>query len=141
MQKPKVYTLNAARFNSLEGFYIDLYQVMPFLPNWKPTHNLDALNDVLYSGFGKHPVVLIWKHAHKSKQDLGFEATRDFYQSKLPRGIEPFGGANKTDIRNPYNIQWVHNKITALENDQGETLFKILLDLFADHKNIRLILD
>lgn len=75
MQKSKVYTLNAARFDTLAGFYTALYRVIPFLPDYKPTHNLDALNDVLYSGFGKHPVVLIWKHADKSKQDLGFEAS------------------------------------------------------------------
>ncbi|RXG15949.1 RNAse (barnase) inhibitor barstar [Leeuwenhoekiella aestuarii] len=141
MQKPKVYTLNAARFDTLAGFYTTLYRVIPFLPEYKPAHNLDALHDVLYSGFGKLPVILIWKHAHKSKQDLGFEATRDFYQSKLPQGIKPCGGTNKTNSGNPYNIQWVHNKITALENDQGETLFEILLELFAAHKTFRLILN
>jgi len=141
MQIPKIYILNAARFDTLADFHTVLYRVIPFLPDYKPAHNLDALNDVLYSGFGKHPVVLIWKHAHKSKQDLGFEATRDFYQSKLPRAIKPFDNANKNDMGNPYNIQWIHNKITALENDQGETLFEILLNLFSDHKKIRLILN
>lgn len=128
MQKPKVYKFNAARFDTLTGFYTALYRVIPFLPDYKPAYNLDALHDVLYSGFGKHPVVLIWKHAHKSRQDLGIQTTRDFYQIKI-------------DIGKPYNIQWANKKITALENGKGETLFEILLDLFSDHKNIKLILN
>ncbi|RHR32402.1 hypothetical protein DWX43_02705 [Clostridium sp. AF19-22AC] len=40
--------------------------------------NLDAFNDILRGGFGRHdygePILIVWKHFERSKRTLGGEA-------------------------------------------------------------------
>lgn len=124
--KPE-FILNADDFNDLDGFYNQIYDMMTLYDDWKPAHNLDALNDMLYSGLGKE-AILIWTNSEKSKNDLGLNATLQFYQNKINQG-------------KPYNIEWAKEKIEELNSGNGQTLFEILIEIFSEHPNIELILE
>ncbi|SMC66203.1 barstar family protein [Moheibacter sediminis] len=123
----KEFRLDGNNFDDLEGFYIEIYKLMTLYEDWKPAHNLDALNDMLYSGFGEE-AILIWKNSEKSKLDLGSEATIDFYKNKVKHG-------------KPFNITWAKEKLEELQSEKGQTLFEILIEIFTDHPNIDLILE
>lgn len=124
---PALITLDASLFNDLEGFYTTIYGLMDWQEDWKPAHNLDALNDVLYSGFGTDPVVLVWENAAKSKTDLGLAATQVFYQQKIDHG-------------HPYSVSWAQEQLDALNAGEGQTLFDIIAEIFQSHKTITLLL-
>lgn len=123
--KPE-FVLNGNDFDDLEGFYLVIYKLMTLYEDWKPAHNLDALNDMLYSGFGEE-AILIWENSEKSKIDLGTDATIDFYQNKINKGY-------------PFNVEWAQEKLDELEVRKGQTLFDILVEIFSEHPKIKLIL-
>lgn len=120
------FTLKGNNFNDLDGFYIEIYRLMKLYDDWKPAHNLDALNDMLYSGFREN-AVLIWENSAKSKMDLGAKATIKFYQNKINHG-------------QPFNVEWSKGKLTEIESGKGQTLFDILVEIFTEHPKIELIL-
>ncbi|MFZ1789073.1 MAG: barstar family protein [Saprospiraceae bacterium] len=117
--------LDGNNFNNLEEFYTEIYRIMPNKPDWQPAHNLDALNDVMYDGFGKEPIVLMWKNVEKSKDDLGLEATVKFYERKIETGP-------------PFNIQWAKQQIAELKHGHGQTLFQIFVEIIQTQKHILL---
>ena len=119
--------LNGLDFHDLDGFYTVIYSMMDLYEDWKPAHNLDAFNDILYSGFGKERVKLVWEHSAKSKDDLGLQATRDFYQHKIDQG-------------QPYNTNWAAQQLEALNSGKGATLFDIIVEIFHAHRHIELVL-
>lgn len=124
--KPE-FVINGNDFDDLEGFYVEIYKLMTLYDDWKPAHNLDALNDMLYSGFGEE-AILIWKNSEKSKMDLGVEATIEFYQNKINQGY-------------PFNVEWAQEKLDELEVGKGQTLFDILVEIFSEHSKIKLMLE
>jgi len=125
----KTITINADHFSGLAGFYEEMNKLFMKDVDWKLGHSLDALNDILYGGFGVfnpgEPVLVRWLNASKSRADLGFEETRKNYQMKIEQGY-------------PYNVKLFQGKLAELENDQGQTLFDIIIEIFTDHKNIEL---
>ncbi len=121
------FVINSSNFDNLEGFYTHIYALMDWQEDWEPAHNLDALNDVLYSGFGAEPVTLIWEDFTKSENDLGITATQAFYQNKIKQG-------------KPYNIDWAKEQLNALMTGEGQTLFEIIVEIIQSHKQITLIL-
>lgn len=121
------FFLNAYKFNDLKGFYEEIYSLMNLYEDWKPSHNLDALNDMLYSGFGEN-AVLVWLNSEKSRKDLGKEATIEFYRNKINQG-------------KPFNVEWAKSKLTEIEIGKGQTLFEIILEIFAEHPRVKLILE
>jgi RNAse (barnase) inhibitor barstar len=122
------YILDAEKFNNLEGFYTTIYGLMDWQEDWAPGHNLDALNDVLYGGFGPDPVILIWQQAGKSKAELGLAATQAFYQHKIDQG-------------KPYNVIWAQEQLDALNAGEGQTLFDIIVEIIQSHQDITLVLE
>lgn len=98
--------------------------------DWKLGPNLDALNDMLYGGYGAikggQPVTLIWQNMEKSRADLGFDVTRNFYRSKL---------------QNPelFDCRKIKKDLAELERGTGATYFEIVLQIIADHPNIKLL--
>lgn len=70
----KEFILNSSKFDTIEGFYIEIEHIFTKNLDFKISYNLDALNDVLYGGFGAHeydePIQVIWQNSGKSKIDL-----------------------------------------------------------------------
>ncbi|MFN1215849.1 ribonuclease inhibitor [Chryseobacterium kwangjuense] len=124
-------TINASNFSDLPGFYDEVSSVLMKDTDWK-VGTLDGFDDILYGGFGVfengEPIEIIWKESQKSKEDLGFEATRTFYENKIRQG-------------KPFNIKLIQEKLDDLISGKGQTLFEILVEIIQSHKNITLILD
>lgn len=115
--------INGSHFSTLEGFYDEVSQLFMNNENWK-IGTLDGFNDVLYGFKGG----IIWKDSQKSKDDLGFDSTKKFYENKILQG-------------KPFNVDLIQQKLNELIDGNGQTLFEILIEIIKSHKNIQLILD
>ena len=91
--------------------------------DWK-VGTLDGFDDILYGFEGE----IIWRESEKSKQDMGFEATKIFYENKIKQG-------------KPFNVELIQQKLDDLIDGNGQTLFEILVEIIESHKNITLILE
>lgn len=123
--------ITGGHFSTLSGFYDEVSSILMKDADWK-VGTLDGFNDILYGGFGvfenKDEVELTWKDAEKSKDELGFEATREFYENKIRQG-------------KPFNTELIQQKLDELKAGNGQTLFDILIEIIELHKNITLILE
>lgn len=125
----KTITIEGKNIIDIATFYQEINRIFMSNENWKIGPSLDAFNDLLHGGFGeiksKEPITLIWKNFEENRKTLGLKTTKKFYESKL---IAP-------EI---YNINFVKEKITALESGDGSTYFEIILEIISDHSNITL---
>ena len=91
--------------------------------DWK-VGTLDGFDDILYGFKGE----MIWKDSQKSREDLGLEITKKFYENKIRQG-------------KPFNINLAQQKLDDLIAGNGQTLYDILIEIIESHKNITLVLD
>jgi len=119
----KSTVINGNQFSDLLGFYEEVSRVLMKDADWK-VGTLDGFDDILYGFQGE----IVWKESEKSKDDLGFEATKEFYENKIRKG-------------KPFNIDLAQQKLDDLIAGNGQTLFDILIEIIESHKNITLILD
>ena len=72
-----VFTIDGRRFSNMAGFYDEVERVFTFGLDWKMGRNLNAFNDILRGGFGRHecgqPIHIRWLAYEKSFRDLGKE--------------------------------------------------------------------
>ncbi|MBL7879871.1 MAG: ribonuclease inhibitor [Chryseobacterium gambrini] len=121
--KSKMTVINGSHFSNLEAFYEEASLLFLKDEDWK-VGTLDGFDDILYGYEGE----IIWKNAPKSKQDLGFDLTKQFFENKIRQG-------------KPFNVTLIQQKLDDLINGNGQTLFEILIEIIESHKNITLILD
>lgn len=119
----KMTVINGSHFSDLEGFYEEVCLLFMKDENWK-VGTLDGFDDILYGVDSD----ITWIDSQKSKEDLGFDLTKEFYE-------------NKIRIGKPFNMELIQNKLTDLVAGKGQTLFEILVEIIESHQNIRLILD
>lgn len=124
----KTLVLDGNRFGDVAGFYEEVERVFTKNLDWKPAHNLDAFNDLLYGGFGvyesREQIILRWKNSAKSAADLGFETTRKYYEYRFALGFP-----------NPAHWQKLLQELLA---GKGQTLFELIGAIVKDHPNIAL---
>ncbi len=124
----KTFTIHGENFSDISGFYGEVDRVFMQGETWMLGESLDAFDDLLYGGFGalagEKEIRLVWRGFEKSKVDLGLQATKDFYLQKL---------------RQPqvYNADWARQKLAGLEAGTGKTYFEMLLEIIAQHPNVR----
>lgn len=121
--KNKMTVINGSHFSNLEAFYEEASLLFLKDEDWK-VGTLDGFDDILYGYEGE----IIWKNAQKSKQDLGFDLTKQFYENKIRQG-------------KPFNVTLIQQKLDDLINGNVQTLFEILIDIIELHKNIKLFLE
>ena len=80
MDMREVFTIDGRRFSNMAGFYDEVERVFTFGLDWKIGRNLDAFNDILRGGFGRHeygqPIRIKWlayakKRPRSRKRDYG----------------------------------------------------------------------
>ena len=118
-----VTSINGGHFSDLEGFYNEVSQLFMKDEDWK-VGTLDGFDDILYGVESD----ITWKDSQKSKKDLGFDLTKEFYE-------------NKIRIGKPLNVDLIQQKLDDLIDGKGQTLFEILVEIIESHRNITLILD
>ena len=125
-----VLTIDGHRFHDIPGFYAEVNRVFMADEDWRLGESLDALNDMLYGGYGvlhgAGAVRLRWLAIDKSAADLGLTETRRWLTDKL---------------RHPgrFNINAIRQQLDALEDGMGPTFFQIVMEIFAEHPEIRLL--
>lgn len=126
----KTAVINGSRFSDLQGFYEEVSQVFMKNSDWK-VGTLDGFDDILYGGFGvfdnRDEIEVTWKDSQKSREDLGLNSTKEFYENKIRKG-------------KPFNVTLAQQKLNELNNGDGQTLFEILIEIIQSHKNITLVL-
>jgi len=128
----RTLTLNGDAISDIPTFYAEINRVFMADEDWAVGQSLDALDDLLYGGYGAleggEPVVLIWRDMEKNRGDLGLETTRAFYRQKLAR----------PDV---FDTARIKRDLAALEAGTGPTYFDIVLQIIAEHPEITLIGD
>ncbi|MEG0929119.1 ribonuclease inhibitor [Chryseobacterium sp.] len=127
----KMIVINGGHFSSLAGFYEEISNILMKDTDWK-VGTLDGFDDILYGGFGvfdnNEEIKIVWKESQKSKEDLGFKTTQEFYENKIRQG-------------KPFNIELIQQKLNDLMEGKGQTLFDVLIEIIQSHSNINLTLD
>ena len=77
MDMREVFTIDGRCFSNIAGFYDEVERVFTFGLDRKIGRNLNAFNDILRGGFGRHaygqPIHIRWLSYEKSVRNLGKE--------------------------------------------------------------------
>ncbi|MHC4741569.1 MAG: barstar family protein [Planctomycetota bacterium] len=132
MAQKKRFIIDGSRFDTLETFYDEVERILCPDLSFQWGRNLDAFNDILSGGFGsfeyEEPIDLIWKHAEKSKTDLGYEETVRCLRKWLWRCHL----ANRSHIK---------EEIRQAKQGNGQTIFDMLIEIIEENTHINLLLD
>lgn len=125
----RTLTLDGRRIRDLASFYAEINRVFMTGVDWPLGHSLDALDDMLYGGYGAldgdAPVTLVWTDFEKNRRDLSIDVTRAWLQDKL-------------DTPGRYDKARIRRDVDALEAGDGLTFFDLVLEIIAAHPNITL---
>ncbi len=123
--------IDGNKFSSLQTFYDEIENKLTKNLDFKIGRNLNAFNDVLYGGFGvfeyEDHIKLIWANSAKSQKYLGWDETIKHLSEQLKT-------CHST------NIDFVKTDLESAKKHNGETLFKIIVDIVKSHDHIELIL-
>ena len=101
MDMREMFTIDGRRFSNMAGFYDEVEQVFICGLDWKIGRNLNAFNDILRGGFGRHeygqPIHIQWLAYEKSVRNLGKETMDTIVEAKLGHGKHRDQGAHAND--------------------------------------------
>lgn len=124
----RTLTVDGAAIHDIASFYAEINRVFMADEDWRLGPSLDALDDMLYGGYGAlrggAPALVVWRHMDRARAALGVAATRAYYLDKLarPQSFKPAP---------------VRAALARLERG-GPTYFDLVLQVFAGHPNILL---
>lgn len=125
----KTLVIEGSRVHDIPSFYDEINRVFMADADWQLGPSLDALDDLLYGGFGalhgEPAVTLIWNAFEACREALGRDTTRAYYLKKL---AEP----------SRYDVERIKSDLAALEAGTGPTYFEIVLQIIAEHPNVDL---
>ncbi len=124
--------LDGSAIHDIPSFYAEINSVFMANEDWQLAPSLDALDDLLYAGYGAlaghASATLHWTHIAHSRAALGVAATRAWLQEKL---AQP----------DTFNAARIGAQLDALERGGGQTYFDIIMDVFAAHPTLQLRTD
>jgi RNAse (barnase) inhibitor barstar len=127
----KTLTIIGRNISDIPTFYAEINRVFMAKEDWQLGESLDALNDLLYGGYGaiegRERVRIVWQDVAASRAALGVETTRTFLARKLQR---PAG----------FDVDAIGRQLDALDRGTGQTYFEIIVEIISDHRNIELVL-
>jgi RNAse (barnase) inhibitor barstar len=122
--------LDGRRITDIASFYDEVNRVFMTGESWTLGPSLDALDDLLYGGYGAlhgaGRVRVEWTEHDVSLRALGRDATIAHHAAKLE---DP-----------AYDAERAREAIAELEAGGGRTYGEIVLDVFAGHPEIELVL-
>lgn len=126
------FTIEGAAIRDIASLYTELDRVFMGDEDWRLGPSLDALDDLLYGGFGAlvgaDDVHVIWRDHDASRRALGRDATMAYYREKLTRPAV-------------FDHSHFTRKLDEVEAGAGQTYFEIVLEIFAAHPDIALELE
>ncbi|WP_439558176.1 barstar family protein [Dyadobacter sp.] len=131
LSNSKQIVIDGNAVHDIPSFYDEVNRAFMQGEDWILGASLDAFSDLLFGGFGaikgNEPVELVWLNQRRSREVLGFETTKAYYTEKLAPD-------------SPFNKTHFTEKLKALESGEGQTYFDIILEIIAEHPNIKLII-
>lgn len=128
----QTFRLNGAEMSTIAACYDEFNRVFMVGVDWRFGPSLDALNDVLYGGYGAaagdEPFVVIWEQHELARAALGVGTTREWLEDKLRA---PAG----------FNRAFIEAQLAALEAGTGQTYFDLLREVFSEHPRVTLRLE
>lgn len=124
------FRIEGAAIHTIADLYDELNRLFMAQEDWRLGPSLDALDDLLYGGFGALvgvEAVVVWTDHRRSAEALGVAATRDWYRQKL----ELPG----------YNHDLFRERLRELDAGEGPTYFQLVQGVFADHPDVELRLE
>jgi RNAse (barnase) inhibitor barstar len=126
------FTIDGAAIRDIPSLYEELNRVFMADEDWRLGESLDALDDLLYGGFGalaatKGGVRIVWTDAAASRTALGRQATIGYYRQKLRR----------PDV---FDAKRFARLLAEAEAGNGATYFDLVQDVFAGHPEIAVTL-
>lgn len=122
--------LDGGRVRSIATFYDELDRVFMADEDWRLGPSLDALDDLLRGGFGAargaDRLTVVWHGFARSRDALGFAATRAYYRAKV---VDP-----------RCDTVLFRRRLDDLEAGRGKTYAELVLEVFADHPDVELLL-
>ena len=129
--QPRTLVIEGARIDGIRSFYAEINRVFMADEDWDLGPSLDALDDLLYGGYGAAagdgPVTIVWTDAEHARAALGTEATRAFYRDKLAHP-------------ETFDTERIARQLAELDAGTGPSYFDIVLEIFASHPRLRLVL-
>lgn len=123
--------IDGAGITGIASFYDELNRVFMAGETWRLGESLDALNDMLFGGYGALAGVAVatvtWRDAEASRAALGVPATEQLLRARMAG-------------RSHFNNTLIAAHLDALAAGHGTTYFDIVLQVFAEHPRITLIL-
>ncbi|RYY56568.1 MAG: ribonuclease inhibitor [Chitinophagaceae bacterium] len=128
----EIILIDGTLIHDIPSFYQEINRVFMQGEDWELGESLDALNDLLYGGYGvlsgDKPATVRWRGTKQSREALGYACTKQYYLEKLVPG-------------SPYNREFFKAKLEELEAGTGKTYFDIILEIISGHPNIVLETD
>lgn len=126
----KTFIIEGGNIHDLETLYEAFNKTFMANEDWQLAPSLDALNDLFYGGFGMmpadEPIEIIWQNFEQNRNLFAQDFTIKWYEQKL-------------DQSQHYNIKWIRERLIDLKKGKGPTYFEIILEIIAEHKQIRLV--
>ncbi|MCK6079517.1 ribonuclease inhibitor [Microbacterium sp. EYE_5] len=123
------YVIDGARIAGIPDLYAQLNSLFMASEDWRLGASLDALDDLLYGGFGAlsgdEAVRVVWWDAAHSRDALGQAETERWLRAKL---AQP-GTFDSATIR---------RQLDEVLAGTGPTYFDLVLEVFAGHPDVRL---
>jgi|SRR3989338_2760875 len=120
----KTIVIEGNNFKDFNGFYDEIG--LKFNCKGWLGKNLVAFDELLYLHTG--PVVVKWMSSNKSKNDLGYAETIEYYKNNL---VKVHRNNKKAAVE----------KLELAKNNEGKTLFEEVMSVFKNHPNIELLLE
>lgn len=122
----KHIVIDGEKFSDLESFFSEIERLLTKDLDWQVGHGLDAFNDLLRGGFGMHeyeePLHIKWVNFAKSRQDLGYNETSEYYRKVLKKC-------------HPMNRNHVEQKLQNAKECKGKTILDMIVDIILDSDN------
>ncbi len=122
--------IDGRAITGIDSLYAEFNRVFMAGEDWQLGPSLDALDDLLYGGYGAlqgHAAATVtWRDAELSRAALGMDATRAWLQAKLQQP-------------GTFNADMIGRQLDALERGEGQTYFEIVMEIFAGHPRITLL--
>jgi len=122
----KEILIDGNNFDTLDEFYNEINKLLTKDLTWKTGHNFNAFNDLLRGGFGIHeygePLLIKWVNYKKSKSDLGYNATIQYYKNMLNNCHQS-------------SIEHFKKELKNAELHKGKTLLDIIIEIILETNN------
>ncbi|HIE1099065.1 ribonuclease inhibitor [Stenotrophomonas maltophilia] len=127
---PLTLQLEGSAIHGIDSFFTELNRVFMANESWQLGPSLDALDDLLYGGYGAlaghAAATVIWRDIEHSRAALGRQATARWLQAKLERPDH-------------FNSTALTRQLAELQRGDGQTYFEIVMEIFASHRQITLV--